>query len=166
MHCYIACKGGHTCRICDNRWRLCCITRNNWRVQRFFPDWTVTRQADPIHLSRSQFTRCNRANFSLPTMFPRACTRAQQRECQKILSQDVKHRCSLVYKKLYDDCGGNILTIKAKMPKVLQATLEWYDSTVLCVLSTAMSVRGQLMTPGGLAQPLSALLEFVICKWK
>ena len=92
-----------------------------------FPEWTVIRQADPIHLGRSQFRKCNSANFS-PQMFPGCNTRAAKKEAQKSLSLDVKHRCSLVYQKLYEESGGNIVTIKSRLPKVLEATLKCYNS--------------------------------------
>ncbi|MEW8547021.1 MAG: hypothetical protein AB2693_26195, partial [Candidatus Thiodiazotropha sp.] len=92
-----------------------------------FPEWTVIRQTDPNHLAVSQFRKCNRANFS-PQMFPGCNTRAAKRDAQISLSQDVKHRCSLIYQKLYEESGGNIVTIKSRLPKVLEATLKCYNS--------------------------------------
>ncbi|MEW8107356.1 MAG: hypothetical protein AB2801_20305 [Candidatus Thiodiazotropha endolucinida] len=92
-----------------------------------FPEWTVIRQADPNHLGVSQVRKCNKANFS-PQMFPGCTTRAEKKAAQKFLSLDVKHRCSLVYQKLYEESGGNILTIKSRLPKVMEATLKCYNS--------------------------------------
>ena len=60
------------------------------------PMWNVQRLADPTHLGQSQFRHCNRANFSRE-MFP-GRTREQQKEAQKVFSQDVKARCSLILK--------------------------------------------------------------------
>ena len=40
----------------------------------------------------------------------------------------MKHRYSLVYKKLYEESGGNILIIKSRLPKIMKATLKCYNS--------------------------------------
>ena len=79
-----------------------------------FPEWTVIRQADPNYLGVSQVRKCNKANFS-PHMFPGCTTRAEKKEALKLLSLD-------------EESGGNILIIKSRLPKVMEATMKCYNS--------------------------------------
>ena len=58
----------------------------------------VERLSDPTHLDRSQFRKCMSATFS-KDMFPGVKTRDVYQGKQKILSQDVNARCSLVFKQ-------------------------------------------------------------------
>lgn len=91
-----------------------------------YPMWEVERLSDPTHLGRSQFKRCNSASFS-DTMFPGINTREGRKLKQKILSQDVKARCSLIFKRMMDDTGGDIRSIKSQLPRVLDATMRCYS---------------------------------------
>ncbi|CAC5381722.1 unnamed protein product [Mytilus coruscus] len=70
------------------------------------PLWKVERQADPIHLGRSQFRQSNSANFSL-NMFP-GSTREKKKQGQNVLSQDLKARCSLVFNEMWKENFGNV----------------------------------------------------------
>ena len=90
------------------------------------PMWEVERQADPTHLGKSQFKRCKAANFS-SGMFPGTTTRESKQRAQTALSQDVKARCSLVFKSLMKEYGGDFSKIQIQLPKVLDATLRCYD---------------------------------------
>lgn len=96
----------------------------NDAIKVLHPMWKVERLADPTHLGRSQFRQCNSAKFSY-TMFPGA-TRERKKEEQKVLSQDLKARCSLVFNELFEENGGNFDKIKKRLPKVLEATLSCY----------------------------------------
>ena len=72
----------------------------------FHPMWNVQHLTDPTHLGQSQFRKCNQADFS-QEMFP-GRTRGQRKEQQKVLSQDIKARCSLVLKRLMMDFAGDM----------------------------------------------------------
>ncbi|XP_041373729.1 uncharacterized protein LOC121386780 [Gigantopelta aegis] len=89
------------------------------------PMWKVQQLADPIHLGQSQFRKCYKANFS-PDMFT-GSTREQKREAQKVFSQDMKARCSLIIKELMKLHTGNIGVLKRNLPKVMQSTLSCYS---------------------------------------
>lgn len=89
------------------------------------PMWNVQRLADPTHLGQSQFRRCYQANFS-DSMFP-GRTREQKKAAQKVLSQDVKARCSLILKELMKEHAGNMTALRRILPKVLESTLSCYD---------------------------------------
>ncbi|CAC5406593.1 unnamed protein product [Mytilus coruscus] len=88
------------------------------------PLWKVERQADPIHLGRSQFRQSNSANFSL-NMFS-GSTREKKKQGQKVLSQDLKARCSLVFNEMWKENCGNLEKIKKCLPRVLDATVRCY----------------------------------------
>ena len=91
----------------------------------FHPMWNVQRLADPTHLGQSQFRKCNQANFS-QDMFPgRTCE--QRKAEQKVLSQDIKARCSLILKELMKDFAGDMTSLRRILPKVLESTLACYD---------------------------------------
>ena len=91
----------------------------------FHPDWQVTRLADPTHVSRAQFRQCRSAHFS-PEMFP-CKTRRRLDDMRKVFAQDVKARCSLVYKKLMDTYTGDINIICSKLPLVVESTILCYS---------------------------------------
>ena len=59
-------------------------------------------------------------------MFPRR-TREQRKEQQKVLSQDIKARCSLILKELMMDFAGDMNSLRRILPKVLESTLACYD---------------------------------------
>ena len=87
--------------------------------------WNVQRLADPTHLGQSQFRKCNQANFS-QDMFPgRTCE--QRKAEQKVLSRDIKARCSLILKELMKDFAGDMISLRRILPKVLESTLACYD---------------------------------------
>lgn len=83
------------------------------------------RLADPVHLGRSQFKRCNSGAFS-EDMF-NARTRKESRQQQLHLSRDVKARCSLIIGELMRIHDRDTNKIKKHIPKVLQATMKCYD---------------------------------------
>lgn len=89
------------------------------------PMWTVERQADPTHLGQAQFRQCYSAKFSAG-MFP-AKTRERQQEQQKILSQDIKCRCSLVLKELLKATAGDLSSMRRALPHVVRAMVKCYD---------------------------------------
>ena len=103
------------------------------------PMWKVDRLADPTHLGQVQFKKCYNANFSR-NMFPGCITKDQQATAQKVLSQDVKARCSLILKELMKKHAGDMTYMKNKLPKVLEATLlcycgdcsKCYTNSVVC----------------------------------
>jgi len=90
------------------------------------PMWKVERLSDPTHLGRSQFRKCMSATFS-KDMFPGVKTRDVFKGKQKILSQDVKARCSLVFKKLMEETVGDMRLVKSQLPLVLESTLLCYS---------------------------------------
>ncbi|CAC5406594.1 unnamed protein product [Mytilus coruscus] len=92
------------------------------------PLWKVERQADPIHLGRSQFRQSNSANFSL-NMFS-GSTREKKKQGQKVLSQDLKARCSLVFNEMWKENCGNLEKIKKCLPRVLDATVRCYTEAI------------------------------------
>ncbi|KAK6183353.1 hypothetical protein SNE40_010853 [Patella caerulea] len=94
-------------------------------LQYLHPMWKVERLADPTHLAASQFRQCSNAKFS-DNMFP-GKTKLEKGKFKKILSQDVKARCSLIVKNLLKDHCGNIQELKKRLPKILQATILCYD---------------------------------------
>ena len=89
------------------------------------PLWNVQRLADPTHLGQSQFRKCYKANFSAD-MFC-VSTREKKREVQKVFSQDMKARCSLILKDLMTLHTGDVNSIKKNLPKVLESTLLCYS---------------------------------------
>ena len=94
-------------------------------MKSFHPMWNVQRLADPTHLGQSQFRKCNQADFS-QEMFP-GRTREQRKQQQKVLSQDIKARCSLILKELMMDFAGDMNSLRRILPKVLESTLACYD---------------------------------------
>ena len=59
-------------------------------------------------------------------MFPgRTCE--QRKAEQKVLSQDIKGRCSLILKELMKDFAGDMISLRRILPKVLESTLACYD---------------------------------------
>ena len=97
----------------------------NDAIKVLHPMWKVERLADPTHLGRSQFRQSNSAKFS-HTMFPGA-TRETKKVEQRVLSQDIKARCSLVFNEVWKENCGNFEKIKKRLPKILEATLSCYD---------------------------------------
>ena len=91
----------------------------------FIPMWNVKRLADPTHLGQAQFRKCMRAHFSTD-MFPGTSTRESKVEAQKVLSRDIKARCSLISKELTKACSGETKIMREKLPYVLDATLRCY----------------------------------------
>ena len=89
------------------------------------PMWRVERLADPTHLAQGQFRHCYKANFS-PEMFT-GTTREQRKQQQRVLSQDVKARCSLILKELMKTHAGDMNALRSILPRVLEATLLCYS---------------------------------------
>lgn len=89
------------------------------------PMWQVERHADPTHLGQLQFKKCMNATFS-QQMFPGCSTKEEKKNAQKVFSQDVKARCSLVLKELMKTNAGDMNFLRSKLPKVLEATLLCY----------------------------------------
>ena len=108
-------------------------TDGDWRsaegidhaMKSFHPMWNVQRLADPTHLGQFQFRKCNQADFSQEMFSGR--TREQCKEQQKVLSQDIKARCSLILKELMVDFAGDMNSLRRILPKVLESTLACYD---------------------------------------
>lgn len=88
------------------------------------PMWKVERLADPTHLAQSQFRQCYKASFSAG-MFT-GSTREQRKQQQRVLSQDVKARCSLILKELMKTHAGDMNSLRHILPRVLEATLMCY----------------------------------------
>lgn len=89
------------------------------------PMWKVERLADPTHLAKAQFRKCQTAKFS-DSMFP-GRTRLMRAQSQKIFSQDLKARSSLIFKDLMREHEGNMETITKRLPAVLDATVSCYS---------------------------------------
>ena len=89
------------------------------------PMWKVERLADPTHLGRAQFRKCNSAKFS-ESMFP-GRTRLMRSHAQKIFSQDLKARSSLIFKNLMKIHSGDMDTITGQLPAVLDSTVSCYS---------------------------------------
>ena len=89
------------------------------------PMWRVERLADPTHLGQAQFKKCYNAKYS-DGMFP-AKTREKRVEQQKVLSQDIKARTSLIVKEMMKVHAGDVNKMKADLPNVLRATVRCYS---------------------------------------
>ena len=89
------------------------------------PMLKVERQADPVHLGQAQFRQCYKAQFR-ERMFPTAKTRGQRQSHQKVLSQDIKARCSMVLKHLLKLHAGDVTTLKQLLPRVMEAIVNCY----------------------------------------
>ena len=89
------------------------------------PMLKVERLADPTHLAQGQFRQCMKAQFN-PDMFP-GTTREQRLQAKKVLSQDVKARCSLILKELMKEHAGDMNALRTILPRVLKATLLCYS---------------------------------------
>ncbi|CAG2217564.1 unnamed protein product [Mytilus edulis] len=98
------------------------------------PLWKVERQADPIHLGRSQFRQSNSANFSLNMFY--GSTREKKKQGQKVLSQDLKARCSLVFNEMWKENCGNLEKIKKCLPRVLDATVRNFEGRASAIIHT------------------------------
>ncbi len=96
----------------------------NSALKLLHPLWNVHRLADPTHVAQSQFRKCYKAQFSAG-MF-HASTREKKREVQKVFSQDMKARCSLILKELMKLHAGDMNNVKKNLPKVLESTLSRY----------------------------------------
>ena len=116
-------------------------------MKSFHPIWNVQRLADPTHLGQSQFRKCNQADFS-QEMFP-GKTREQRKEQQKVLSQDIKARCSLILKELMMDFAGDMNSLRRILRFWNQRWLVMIG-TVLDVPAIPWSVKVVSLTTGGL----------------
>ncbi|OWF39132.1 hypothetical protein KP79_PYT16201 [Mizuhopecten yessoensis] len=94
-------------------------------MQALDPMWKVERLADPTHLGKAQFRKSNSAKFS-ESMFP-GRTRLMRAHSQKIFSQDLKARSSLIFKDLMKLHNGNMDIITKRLPAVLDATVACYS---------------------------------------
>ena len=90
-----------------------------------YPTWKVQRQSDTTHLSAGQFRHTMKTRFT-ERMFP-GSTAELRKEQQKIFSLDVKGRCQKIYTELHAMHTGNMTKIAARMPKVIEATLNCYS---------------------------------------
>ncbi|CAC5419614.1 unnamed protein product [Mytilus coruscus] len=94
----------------------------NDAIQALHPMWKVERLADPIHLGNGQFRAAMRANFS-DSMF--GCrTKEQKKIIQKLFSQDIKARSSLITSHLMEVYGRDIQKISEDLPKAFEATMS------------------------------------------
>ena len=94
-------------------------------MQALDPMWKVERLADPTHLGKAQFRKSNSAKFS-ESMFP-GRTRLMRAHSQKIFSQDLKARSSLIFKDLMKLHNGNMDIITKRLPAVLDAIVSCYS---------------------------------------
>ncbi|KAK6189690.1 hypothetical protein SNE40_001691 [Patella caerulea] len=108
------------------------------------PMCSVERLADPSHLAATQFRHCYNAKFS-DEMFP-GKTRLDKGKVKKILSQDVKARCSLIMTTLFENHCGNTEEMRKCLPKVLESTIRCYDGD--CSKSKCRS--HSVVCPGGI----------------
>lgn len=91
----------------------------------------VERLANHVHLGQSQFRASNRAVYS-DEMF-NSKTNEEKKELQRVFSNDLKSRCSMIVKKLFTKYDRDL----EKM------------SYVLCVPPIPWSVRGEWSPTGG-----------------
>jgi hypothetical protein len=106
------------------------------------PAWNVERLADPTHLGQAQFHRCNKLGTFSETMFL-ARTKAERVTAQRVFSQDIKARSSLVFQELMSQYKGDVDKIKLVLPKVLEATVRCYNG------DCSMCRRHSLVCAGG-----------------
>ena len=89
--------------------------------------WNVQCLTDTTHLGQSQFKKCNQADYT-QEMFP-GRTHGQRKEQQKVLSLDIKARCSLILKELIRDFAVDVNSLRRILPEVFESTLVCYDVT-------------------------------------
>ena len=94
-------------------------------IKSLYPLWNTERQADPVHLGQAQFRASNRAQYSSDMFY--AKTKEDNGRLQKVFSNDIKSRCSMVMKKLMTTHAGNVEKVGKCLPKVLDATIKCYD---------------------------------------
>ncbi|OWF50096.1 hypothetical protein KP79_PYT14057 [Mizuhopecten yessoensis] len=87
--------------------------------------WKVERLADPTHLGKAQFRKSNSTKFS-ESIFP-CRIRLMRAHSQKIFSQDLKARSSLIFKDLMKLHNGNMDIISKRVSAVLDATVSCYS---------------------------------------
>ena len=83
------------------------------------------RKADPIHIGVAQMKEVNKTAFS-QEMFPGA-TRDVQKDQQREFAKDLKGRCYAIWKQLGSDCGGDVKKMNAKVPGIIETTLDCYS---------------------------------------
>jgi len=87
--------------------------------------WTVTRKADPQHLSITQMKKARRSDWS-KSMFPGRTTLKARREACAALSMDIRTRCNAIINKLKERGNGDITSQLHFLPQVCRATVECY----------------------------------------
>jgi len=100
------------------------------------PLWRVERLADHVHLGQSQFRASNRAVYS-DEMF-HSKTKEEKKELQRVFSNDLKSRCSMIVKKLFTKYDRDLEKMSSFLPKVLEATVACYDGD--CSMCAAHSL--------------------------
>ena len=105
------------------------------KLQGLDQSWQLERHLDPTHMGQVQFRRCNNANFSTE-MFPGCVTKERLSTLRRVLSQDIKARCSLILKELMKTHSGDMAFLEKKLPEVLEATLLCYCGDCSKCLST------------------------------
>ncbi|MES9882642.1 MAG: hypothetical protein ABW185_17390 [Sedimenticola sp.] len=105
---------------------------------KLIPQWKVTRMADTVHLSSTQFKHCNNAVFSRD-MFPDASTKADYNTRRLLLSKDVRARCNAICKELMNISNGDLTHVTCKIPRIIDATLACYaDDHSKCLLDSVV----------------------------
>lgn len=104
------------------------------------PTVKVTRLADTTHLAQSLFRKANKAPFS-DTMFA-APTKEERNEQQKMFSLDLMHRCHKIYKTMFANFAGNISEIGAKMPAVIDTTIQCYEGNCVNCKKSSIVCKG------------------------
>ena len=107
-----------------------------------FPDFTIVKQKDTIHLGRSQIRKALASNFS-DTMFPGTRTKESIRQAKVTFCRDVKARSSLIYNSLYERSGGDMRKLT---PTIFSRALE---ATISCYSGDCTSCRQHSIVCGG-----------------
>lgn len=96
--------------------------------------WETLRQCDTTHLGVSQYKKALKCNFS-ENFFPDFLSTKEQRDdLQKVLSQDIKARCHIVFNNIHNECTGDITKMASCMTYIIFALVKCYNGDhKLCV---------------------------------
>lgn len=83
------------------------------------------RKADPIHIGQAQIREVMKTTFS-DQMFSGA-TKDVEKDQQREFAKDLKKRCYAIHKQLLNECGGDVNKMKAKVPGIIETTLNCYS---------------------------------------
>lgn len=90
------------------------------------PIWETIRQSDTTHLGVGQYKKTLKCKFSR-RFFPHFLkTKSSRNNLQKVLAQDLKARCHVVFNNLYQNSDGDINKMNKSLPKIITGLLNCY----------------------------------------